>query len=282
MFSGKFWVTGAVTVGLVGIAPAALAQADPIVITPGQAQEKTTSYVSAAPTRMFNVEKGLTLAPGENRFGANLQMGGLGIGGSPMNVAGGVNLRADMGVSPGLETGIAVTGIGAGGVQNLLGNIQLGGKLALTEFSVGMTPVYVGGLAQIGAFATGGGIGNANIGVGIPMTAVPGDRVNFTVTPGLAFGFGAGGLLPGGTPAQVNTAGLTPALGVGVDVMLTDRLSGIVDGKIGFGGLPASGALGVRYGINEDLAADLFVGYMGNPLQAVNSGTVGLGGYYAF
>lgn len=281
MSKAKFMVTGAVTLGIVALAPAAFA-AEPIVITPGSAADKTVTYVDAGPTRMFNVEKAITLPHGESRVGASLQVGGLGLGGTTPGIAGGVNLRADTGFAPGMEAGISVSGLGGTGVSNLLGQITLRGKMALTEFSVGAMPVEVGGLATAGAFAGGTGIGNANVALGIPLTLVPSNRFNLTVTPGVGFGFGAGGFLPGGAPATVNAGGLYPALGLGLDYMLTERLQGIVDGNLGFSGLPAQGALGLRYGVTEDLAADLFVGYQGNPLQAVNAGTIGLGGYYAF
>lgn len=282
MKSGKFWVAGAVTLGLVAIAPAAYAQ-NTVIITPGYASDKTVTYQEAAPTRMFNVEKATTLRQGENRFGANLQVGGLGVGGTAPGLAGGVNLRADMGISPGFEGGISVSGIGAGGVSNLLGNIDLRGKVALSEFSIGAWPVEVGGMANAGGFLAGGGIGRATVGVGLPLTAAVSNRLNITAVPGVAFGFGAGGLLPGGTQPTVQAAGLMPALGLGLDWMVTDRLSGIVDANWNLSaGSTLGGNLGLRYGISEDLAADLFVGYNGSPLQAVNSGTIGLGGYYAF
>ena len=282
MANGKFWVAGATTLGLLAISQAAFA-AEPIIITPGQAADRTVTYQEAAPTRYFNVEKAITLPEGENRIGANLQVGGLGIGGNTPGVAGGVNLRADWGVSPGLETGLSVTGLGATGVNNLLGNVALRGKMALSEFSIGMMPVEVGGLASVGALGTASGIASANVGVGIPMTATLTNTLNVTVAPGIGFGFNAGGLLPGGTTAQVNAAGFRPALGLGLDWMLTDKLSALVDGNQGYaGGFDATGNLGVRYGFTDDFAADLFVGYQGSPLQAVNAGTVGLGGFYAF
>lgn len=281
MKSGKFWVAGAVTLGMVAIAPSAFA-ADQLIITPGYAADKTVTYQEAAPTRMFNVEKATTLRQGENRFGANLQVGGLGIGGATPGLAGGVNLRADMGITPGFEGGISVSGIGAGGVSNLLGSLDLRGKVALTELSLGMMPVEVGGMANLGGFLAGGGIGRATVGVGLPLTAAISNRLNVTAVPGLAFGFGAGGLLPGGTPATVTTGGLMPALGLGLDWMVTDRLSGIVDANWNLSATTLGGNVGLRYGISDDLAADLFVGYNGSPLQAVNSGTIGLGGYYAF
>jgi len=279
---GKFTVIGAVTLGVVAMGQAAFA-ADAIVITPGKASDKAVTYQSAAPTRLFDVEKATTLAPGENRFGANLQVGGLGSG-ATAGIAGGVNLRADMNVSPGFETGISVTGLGGAGTSNLLGNLALRGKLALTEFSVGATPIEVGGMASVGAFATGGGIGSANIGVGIPMTAAISNNVNVTLVPGLGFGFAAGGLLPGGAQPAVGGAGLTPGLGLGLDIGLTRNLSALIDGNLGAvgTGLSTAGTVGLRYGISDDFAIDLSAGYKGSPLSAVNAGTVGLGGYYAF
>lgn len=281
MKSGKFWVAGAVSLGMVAFAPSAFA-ADQLIITPGVASDKTVTYQEAAPTRMFNVEKATTLRQGENRFGANLQLGGLGIGGAAPGVAGGVNLRADMGVSPGFEAGISVSGIGAGGVSNLLGSLDLRGKVALSELSLGAMPVEVGGMANLGGFLAGGGIGRAQVGVGLPLTAAVSNRLNITAVPGVAFGFGAGGLLPGGTQPTVTAGGLMPALGLGLDWMVTDRLSGIVDANWNLGATALGGNLGLRYGFSDDLAADLFVGYNGSPLQAVNAGTIGLGGYYAF
>jgi hypothetical protein len=282
MKSGKFWATGAATLAVLAIAPSAFA-ADQLIITPGYAADKTVTYQQAAPTRMFNVEKATTLRQGENRFGANLQVGGLGVGGSTPGIAGGANIRADMGISPGLEAGLSVSGLGAAGVSNLLGNVDLRGKVALSEFSLGAMPVEVGGMANVGGFLAGGGIGSATVGVGIPLTAAVSNRLNVTAVPGLAFGFGAGGLLPGGAAPTVNAGGLMPALGLGLDWMVTDRLSGIVDANMNLGaGTTLGGNVGLRYGISDDLAADLFVGYNGSPLQAVNSGTIGLGGYYAF
>jgi len=278
MINGKFWVMGAATLGLVAVAPAAFA-ADEIVITPGYAADKTVKYQTAAPTRLFGVEKAITLAPGEKRFGANLQVGGLGTS-AGAGLAGGVNLRADMNVQPGLEAGITATGIGAGGgAGNLLGTIGLDGKLAMTEFSLGSMPVEVAGMATLGAMAAGGGIGSATLGVGLPLTGALTNNINLTVAPGLAFGFGSNSL---GT-ANAVAPGLVPALGLGLDVGLTRNLSAMVDGNMNYAnGFGATGNLGLRYGFTDNLAADLFVGYNGNPLTNVNAGTVGLGGYYAF
>jgi hypothetical protein len=57
----------------------------------------------------------------------------------------------------------------------------------------------------------------------------------------------------------------------------------MIDGNVNYsGGFGGAGNLGLRYGFTDTLAADLFVGYNGNPLTNVNAGTVGLGGYYAF
>jgi hypothetical protein len=194
-----------------------------------------------------------------------------------------VNLRADTNIQPGMEAGLSVTGLGAGGASNLLGNINLDGKLHWSEFSIGTTPVEVGALANIGAMATGGGIGSASVGVGIPLTAALSNRLNVTAVPGVSFGFAAGGLLPGGTAPTATAGGLMPALGLGLDWMLTNKLSAMVDGNLGFGGgLSTAGNVGLRYGISDAFAGDLFLGYAGNPLNAVNSATVGVGGYYAF
>ncbi|MFN3430754.1 MAG: hypothetical protein ACK46X_12455 [Candidatus Sericytochromatia bacterium] len=282
MRNGKLLMGGTLALSMVAFAPAAFA-ADPIVITPGQASDKTVTYQEAAPTRHFNVEKATTLAPGESRFGASLNVGGLGVGGATPGLAGGVNLRADTNIQPGLEAGIAVSGMGAGGASNLLGNVVLDGKLHWTEFSVGATPVEVGALATLGALASGGGLASGSIGVGIPMTAALSNRLNVTVSPGVSFGIAGGGLLPGGATPTASAAGLIPALGLGLDWMVTDRLSALVDGNVGFsGGMAAAGNVGLRYGISDAFAADLFLGYAGNPANAVNAGTVGLGGYYAF
>lgn len=278
----KFLMAGAVMAAAVTYGQ--VASAESITITPGQATDKTVTYQSAAPTRHFNVEKATTLAPGQSRIGANLQLGGLGIGGATPGIAGGVNLRADTNVTPGFEAGISASGMGGGGASMLLGDLGLRGKMAFTEFSIGTMPVEVGGLANIGGFLTGGGLASGSVGVGIPMTAAVMNNLNITVSPGVGFGFAAGGFLPGGTPAQVGAAGFLPSLGLGADLGLTDRLSALIDGNLGYmNGYNASGNLGLRYGFTEDVAADLFVGYNGNPLTGgLNTGTVGLGGYYAF
>ena len=282
MMSRKYWISGAVALAVTSFGQAASAES--IVITPGQATDKTVIYQSAAPTRHIDVEKATTLPPGESRFGASLQVGGLGIGGATPGIAGGVNVRADMNVQPGLEAGISATGLGGAGASNLLGDLSLRGKLAWSEFSLGATPVELGATANVGGFLAGGGLASGSIGVGIPMTAALMDNLNVTVAPGVGFGFSAGGLLPGGTPASVGAAGFMPTVGLGLDLGVTDRLSALVDTNLGWAsGFGATGNLGLRYGISEDLAADIFVGYKGNPLTAgVNTGTVGLGGYYAF
>jgi hypothetical protein len=87
MLKGKLLTMGAAMLGVAAIAPAAFAE-DAIVITPGYANDKAVTYQTAAPTRMFNVEKAVTLAPGEKRFGANLQVGGLGTGKQPVGQLG--------------------------------------------------------------------------------------------------------------------------------------------------------------------------------------------------
>jgi len=281
MRNGKLWVGGALALGFIAYGPAAFA-ADQIVITPGQAKDKTITYQSAAPTRIFTVEKAATLAPGEQRFGATLNVGNLGVGGSAPSLAGGVNLRADTNIAPGAEAGLAITGMGAGGAQNLFGNIVLDGKMHWSEFSLGTTPVEVGGLATLGGMFAGGGLGSASVGVGIPLTMAF-SRINLTAVPGFNFGFAAQGLMPGGTPAAAAAAGFVPALGLGLDWLLTDRLSALLDGNVGYsGGLSTQGNVGLRYGISDAFAGDLFLGYQGNPTNAINSATVGLGGYYAF
>jgi hypothetical protein len=278
MLYGKFLTIGAAALGVLAVAPAAFAE-DTIVITPGYANDKAVIYQTAAPTRMFNVEKAVTLAQGEKRFGANLQVGGLGTGGG-IGLAGGVNIRADMNVQPGLEAGISATGLGGAGASNLLGDLNLRGKLALGEFSIGMMPVRMAGMANLGAMAAGGGIASGAVGVGVPLTGAITDNLNVTVAPGIALGFGGQNL---GTSAASSGLGLVPALGLGLDLGLTRNLSAIVDGNLNYsGGFGAQGNLGLRYGITDSLAADLFVGYNGNPLTSVNAGTLGLGGYYAF
>jgi hypothetical protein len=189
-------------------------------------------------------------------------------------------------VSPGIEVGARLNALGAGGASNILGNVMLDGKLAWTEFSIGTVPVNVGALATLGALASGGGIGSASVGVGIPLTASLSDRFNLTVTPGVGFGFAAGGLLPGGTAPTASAAGFTPGLGVGIDWMLANRLSLLADGNIGTAnGLTNSGNVGLRYGFNDNFAGDLFLGYQGTPVNVVNSisaGTIGVGAFYAF
>lgn len=280
MKNGKFFAFGAATLAVVAVAPAAFAADDAVVITPGYANDKAVTYQTAAPTRMFNVEKAVTLAPGEKRFGANLQVGGLGTGGG-VGVAGGVNLRADMNVQPGLEAGLSATGLGGAGSANLLGDLDLRGKLALGEFSLGMMPVKVAGMADVGAMAAGGGIGSAALGVGIPLTGAVTNNLNITVAPGVAYGFGTSNIssVAGGTIG----AGFAPALGLGLDLGITRNLSAMLDGNLNYGGgFGANGNLGLRYGFTDNLAGDIFVGYNGNPLTSVNAGTVGLGGYYAF
>lgn len=282
MSCNKIRIFGAVLAAVVSYGQ--VVSAEPIVITPGEATDRTVTFQEAAPTRHFDVEKATTLAPGQSRFGANLHVGGLGFGGVAPSIAGGVNLRADMNVQPGLEAGITASGIGSGGMSNLLGSLGLRGKMAVTEFSVGEVPVEVGALANIGGFLTGGGLTSGSIGVGLPLTTAIMSNMNVTVSPGVGFGFTAGGLLPGGAPAQIGSAGFLPSLGLGLDLGLTDRLSALLDGNLGYSsGFNAMGNVGLRYGINDDLAADLFVGYRGNPLTGgLNSGTVGIGAYYAY
>jgi hypothetical protein len=158
--------------------------------------------------------------------------------------------------------------------------LDLRGKLALGEFSVGMMPVRVAGMANVGAMAAGGGIASGAVGLGLPLTGAITDNLNITVAPGVAFGFGGQNL---GTSAATSGLGLAPALGLGLDLGLTRNLSAIVDGNLNYsGGFGATGNLGLRYGFTDNMAADLFVGYNGNPLTNVNAGTLGLGGYYAF
>jgi len=271
---------GLATVALVvAAAPPALAVENTVTITPGAGGDKTVVYQPAAPTRLFGVEKAVTLAPGERRVGANLQVGGLGTP-AGLGLAGGVNVRADTNVSPGLEAGISATGLGGQGVANLLANLDVRGKLSMGSFAIGMVPVRVAGLADIGAMAAGGGIGSASLGLGLPLTSALTSNMNITLVPGLAFGFGAQNI---GTPRVTGGPGFTPALGLGMDVGLTRELSAIIDGNLNYGnGFGATGNIGVRYGFGENMAADLFLGYNGNPLTNINAGTLGLGGYYAF
>lgn len=279
----KFGILGAMlAIGLT--ANAALAQEQTVIVPVGDAMadEDAMLHQEAAPTRMFSVEKAVTLAPGTSRVGANLQVGGLGTT-TGAGIAGGVNLRADMGVTQGLEAGLSVTGLGASGVSNLLGQIELRGKADLTDTRLGMLPMSIGAQANVGGFATGGGISNANVGLGLPITVAFAPSFNATIAPGIGYAFAAGGLLPGGASPTLMANGFVPALGLGLDWALTDRLSALIDGNVnytsGFGG---AGNLGLRYGFTEDWAADLSVGYQGNVLSALNAGTVGLGAYYAF
>jgi len=264
---------------VVAAAPSALAADNSVTITPGAGGDKTVVYQPASPTRLFGVEKAVTLAPGERRLGANLQVGGLGTPGG-LGLAGGVNIRADTNVSPGLEAGISATGLGGQGVSNLLANLDLRGKLSLGSFSVGAMPVRIAGMADLGALAAGGGIGSATVGLGLPLTSALTSNINVTVAPGLAVGFGAQNI---GSSAMTGGLGFSPAMGLGLDVGLTRELSAIIDGNLNYsGGFGATGNVGIRYGFGENMAADLFLGYKGNPLTNINAGTLGLGGYYAF
>lgn len=277
------------TIGILGAvlalgltANAAYAQEKTVIVPVGDAMADESSMIhqEAAPTRMFTVEKAVTLAPGTSRVGANLQVGGLGSSGG-VGLAGGVNLRADMGITRGLEAGLSVTGLGTNSLSNLLGQIELRGKGDLTDVRLGMLPMSIGLQGNIGGFAAGGGFTNANVGLGLPITVAFSPSFNATIAPGIGYGFAAGGITTG-TPTLM-ASGFLPALGLGLDWALTDRLSALIDGNVnyssGFGG---AGSLGLRYGFTDDWAADLSVGYQGNVLSALNAGTVGLGAYYAF
>ncbi|HEY9723275.1 MAG TPA: hypothetical protein V6D47_14795, partial [Oscillatoriaceae cyanobacterium] len=122
-------MTGALTLGLMAYGLPAMAASAVVIQSGASTVNRTDVYQPAAPTRLLTVEKGVTLPQGQSRFGANLELGGLGVNSSSMGLGGGVNLRADTGLSPGLEGGISVTGLGASGASNLLGNLDLDGKL---------------------------------------------------------------------------------------------------------------------------------------------------------
>jgi hypothetical protein len=276
MLNHKFGILGAVTLGLVVYGQTARA-AEVVITPPNQVTSNDVVHQTAGPTRYFNVEKAATLQQGQDRLGASLQVGGLGTS-TGMGIAGGVNLRDDIGVTPNLEAGLNVQGLGASnGGSNLIGNIGINGKLGLTNFMMGNTPVSVAGLATLGAAGVSGGLGSANVAIGVPLTAAFTPAFNLTVVPGIGYGFG-------NSTAGTTSGGLTPAIGLGADYAFSDRLSGLIDTNVGYsnGFTSGGGNVGVRYGFTDNFAADLFLGYQNNPLSSLNTGSVGLGGYYAF
>lgn len=239
--------------------------------------------VPAAPTRHFDVEKADILPVGQSRVGGNVQIGGLGLAGISPRFASGLNMRADMNIRPGMEGGIGLTGMGAGGTRNLLANLNLRGKMAMTSAMVGTVPLGVSAMATAGGFLTGGGLSSGSIGFGIPISALVARNIDVTLVPGVAFGYAASGVLPGTTTTGAGTLGFIPAMGLGMDIGITDNISAIIDGNLGFsGGLGMTGNAGLRFGLGNALAADVFLGYKGNPLSAFNSGTLGVGGTFAF
>jgi hypothetical protein len=278
MLNHKFGILGAVTLGLVVYSQAAMA-AEVVITTPNQVTTNTDLvHQAAAPTRYFNVEKAVTLGQGQDRLGASLQLGGLGTS-TGVGLTGGVNLRDDIGLTPNLEAGINVQGLGANnGASSLIGNIGIDGKLGFTDFMMGSTPVSVGGLATLGAAGVSGGLGSVNLAVGVPLTAAFTSAFSLTVVPGIGYGFASSNGVNNGS------SGFTPAVGLGADYAFTDRLSALIDTNVGFsnGFTAGGGNLGVRYGFTDNLAADLFLGYQNNPISSLNTGSVGLGGYYAF
>ncbi|MEB3328097.1 MAG: hypothetical protein VKQ33_02560 [Candidatus Sericytochromatia bacterium] len=267
-------------VALVALGASVAEAAEPMGRDTLQVGLKEAALQQAAPTRYFEVEKAKTLAPGENRFGGSVQVGGLGFGALAPTIAGGLNVRADANVRPGLEAGISATGLGAAGVSNLFADVGVRGKVELGDLRVGGLPVAVAASGLVGGFLSGGGLTSGSAGFGFPVTVALSPGFNVTLAPGIGLGF-ASANPPLGQP---QTSGFTPAMGFGADLAVTDRLSALIDARLGWGGGATSiGNLGVRYGLAEDWAADLFVGYRGNPLMGgLNAGTLGLGGYYAF
>jgi hypothetical protein len=265
---------------LVALGASAAEAAEPLGIDKTEVGKKGASLQQAAPTRYFDVEKATTLAPGENRFGGSVQVGGLGLGGVAPTVAGGLNVRADASVMPGFEAGISATGLGAAGASNLFADVGLRGKIALGALQVGGLPVEVAGSGLVGGFLSGGGLTSGSAGIGFPVTVAVMPGFNVTLAPGIGLGFASANTLVG----QGQTAGFLPAMGLGADVAVNDRLSALVDARLGWGGgATGVGNVGVRYGFTDDWAADLFLGYRGNPLTGgLNTGTLGVGGYYAF
>ncbi len=267
-------LAGTLTVGLAETANAQMRTSTSTVAVP-----VVSVAQQAGPTRIYSVPRADVLGAGTNLMSLNLGIGGIGIAPAPVgvgisSVAGNnLNLRADMGMSPGFELG---TGIGVIATAPWRGRLDLSGKWAWMQEGAAIASIagLAGGVLEIDAN------GNPSLGlqVGIPISKM--------------FPFGAGqmlglNLVPTWNLGLLNTAAAVGAtgpfnffgLGMGADLLLIPNLHLLADTNLGFPvvGINTQSALGVRYDFSRDLTGDLYVGFASGQNLGLGGGVSSLG-----
>lgn len=239
----------------------------------------TATQPAAGPTRLYSVPRADVLSAGTNLMSVDLGIGGIGLAPAPVGIGiasvsgNSLNLRADMGMSPGFELG---TGIGVIATAPWRGRLDLSGKWAWLHEGAAIASVagLAGGVLEVDA----NGTPSLGLQLGMPVSKL--------------FPFGAGQLLglsvvPTWNLGLLNTAPVVGAagpfnffgLGLGADLMLVPNLHLLADTNLGFpvAGINTQSALGVRYEFSRDMTGDLFVGFASGQNLGIGGGVSSLG-----
>lgn len=266
-------LAGTLTVGLSEAANAQMRTSTETVAVP------VVSAQPAGPTRLYSVPRADVLGAGNNLMSANLFIGGIGLGPAPVGIGvssisgNALNLRSEMGMSPGFELG---TGIGVIATTPWRGRLDLSGKWGWMQEGAAIASVagLAGGVLEVDA----NGTPSLGLQLGVPISKL--------------LPFGAGqmlglSLVPTWNLGLLNTASALGAagpfnffgLGLGADLMLIPNLHLLADTNLGFpvAGINTQSALGVRYEFSRDLTGDVFLGFASGQNLGIGGGVTSLG-----
>lgn len=266
-------LAGTLTVGLSEAANAQMRTSTGTVAVP------VVTAQPAGPTRLYSVPRADVLGVGNNLMSANLFIGGIGLGPAPVGIGissisgNALNLRSEMGMSPGFELG---TGIGVIATTPWRGRLDLSGKWGWMQEGAAIASVagLAGGVLEVDA----NGTPSLGLQLGVPISKV--------------LPFGAGQMLglsmvPTWNLGLLNTATALGAagpfnffgLGLGADLMLIPNLHLLADTNLGFpvAGINTQSALGVRYEFSRDMTGDVFLGFASGQNLGIGGGVTSLG-----
>ncbi|HEY9854427.1 MAG TPA: hypothetical protein V6D05_01730 [Stenomitos sp.] len=266
-------LAGTLLVGLSGAANAEMRPSTSTMAVP------VVNPSQAGPTRLYSVPRADVLGTGTNLMSVSLGIGSIGIGPAPVGIGiasvsgNALNLRADMGMSPGFELG---TGIGVIATAPWRGRLDMSGKWAWLNEGAAIASVagLAGGVLEIDA----NGTPSLGLQVGLPVSKLfpfgVGQLVGLSVVPTWNLGLLSAGSAVGAT-GPFNFFGL----GLGADLMLVPNLHLLADTNLGFpiAGINTQSALGVRYEFSRDLTGDLFVGFASGQNLGLGGGVRSLG-----
>lgn len=266
-------LAGTLTVGLSEAANAQMRTSTGTVAVP------VVTAQPAGPTRAYSVPRADVLGVGNNLMSANLFIGGIGLGPSPVGIGvssisgNALNLRSEMGMSPGFELG---TGIGVIATTPWRGRLDLSGKWGWMQEGAAIASVagLAGGVLEVDA----NGTPSLGLQLGVPISKL------FPFGAGQMFGLS---LVPTWNLGLLNTATALGAagpfnffgLGLGADLVLVPNLHLLADTNLGFpvAGINTQSALGVRYEFSRDMTGDVFLGFASGQNLGIGGGVTSLG-----